>query len=348
MKKSHLKTIIKRVLEEVKHLKTDPMEIIRTKWGEYYIADLKELASQYHSGQWSPFYAFGSSGTIVPGLADEAESAKKLIPDDAEADEEDKLTAIASLESRIKNDDDVNENLNEQLKNKLKKFVKNELKKVLKSEPLNERKHSRAAKREWILNDEGLYNWWLSTKLSMKNFIDQNDVELNNIINNVLSGKKPAHYLKYGPLNEHVQTRFVDRGSIKLQGGVNEENARKIADTYWDVFWHGKDVDGVWNFKTRGDRFCCAVGMHNDGGTLKPAILNVTTTPGRLELIVANTIDELINHNLKEISVTGGVAGYNTPYAFSKKGTSKKALDATKKMGYKFAKNIGENANEHD
>jgi len=38
---------------------------------------------------------------------------------------------------------------------------------------------------------------------------------------------------------------------------------------------------------------------------------------------------------LKEMSTTGGVAGYNTPFAFSKKSTgSKKAMDATKKAGY--------------
>lgn len=47
-------------------------------------------------------------------------------------------------------------------------------------------------------------------------------------------------------------------------------------------------------------------------------------------------------HNLDEESATGAVAGYSTPYAFSKKSGSKRALDATTKMGYKKVKDISE------
>ena len=42
---------------------------------------------------------------------------------------------------------------------------------------------------------------------------------------------------------------------------------------------------------------------------------------------------------LNEMTGTSAVAGYQTPYAFSKKKTgSQKALDATKKIGYKPTK----------
>lgn len=47
---------------------------------------------------------------------------------------------------------------------------------------------------------------------------------------------------------------------------------------------------------------------------------------------------------IKEMSTTGGVAGYDTPFAFSKKNKdgSKRALDVTTKMGFKKVKSIAE------
>lgn len=53
-------------------------------------------------------------------------------------------------------------------------------------------------REQWIDNDEGLYNWWKSSKLSKREFIKQNKAEIDAAINNVTSNKKPAHYLAYG------------------------------------------------------------------------------------------------------------------------------------------------------
>jgi hypothetical protein len=50
----------------------------------------------------------------------------------------------------------------------------------------------------WISNDEGLHHWWKSSRLPMGKFIQQNRDEIDQIINNMLSGKKQAHYLVYG------------------------------------------------------------------------------------------------------------------------------------------------------
>lgn len=50
---------------------------------------------------------------------------------------------------------------------------------------------------QWIDNDEGLYNWWKSSRLSKREFIKQNRDELRRCIEGVLSGAKPAHYLAY-------------------------------------------------------------------------------------------------------------------------------------------------------
>lgn len=68
---------------------------------------------------------------------------------------------------------------------------------------------------QWIDNDEGLYNWWKSSRTSVvsrytgnttgsqpmnkREFIRQNRTELEACINRVLTGSKPAHYLAYGP-----------------------------------------------------------------------------------------------------------------------------------------------------
>lgn len=51
---------------------------------------------------------------------------------------------------------------------------------------------------QWIDNDEGLYNWWRSSRQSKTRFIKENRQELVSAITNVTSGKKQAHYLAYG------------------------------------------------------------------------------------------------------------------------------------------------------
>jgi hypothetical protein len=53
-------------------------------------------------------------------------------------------------------------------------------------------------RRQWILNDEGLYNWHRGSRLSMQAFIRQNRAEIDNAIRNVTEGRKPQHYLAYG------------------------------------------------------------------------------------------------------------------------------------------------------
>ena len=53
-------------------------------------------------------------------------------------------------------------------------------------------------REQWIDNDEGLYDWWRSSRLSKREFIRQNRAEIDAVIANVTEGTKPAHYLKYG------------------------------------------------------------------------------------------------------------------------------------------------------
>lgn len=141
---------------------------------------------------------------------------------------------------------------------------------------------------------------------------------------------------KVEEVEDKIPGKFVNRGEVKLEGGLDYETAYKIAKHHWDIFGQsGKDERGVWNFQTRGNRWCCSVGKLNG----QPAMLNVTTTPGRLQLLVGNELELEMN----EMTSTGAVAGYQTPYAFSKKKSgSQRALDVTTKMGYKKVKDIDE------
>lgn len=59
-------------------------------------------------------------------------------------------------------------------------------------------KHNDEERRQWIENDEGLYNWQRSSRLSMTRFIRENRKEIDEAIDNVLENRKPAHYLAYG------------------------------------------------------------------------------------------------------------------------------------------------------
>jgi hypothetical protein len=53
--------------------------------------------------------------------------------------------------------------------------------------------------RQWVLNDEGLYRWWKSSGVGdVRKFIRANRGELERCVRRVLSGEKPAHYLRYG------------------------------------------------------------------------------------------------------------------------------------------------------
>lgn len=57
---------------------------------------------------------------------------------------------------------------------------------------------------QWVDNDEGLHNEWKRSKLSKREFVKRNRAMLTEAINNVTSGKKPAHYLAYPSLLELI------------------------------------------------------------------------------------------------------------------------------------------------
>lgn len=51
---------------------------------------------------------------------------------------------------------------------------------------------------QWVDNDEGLYNWRRSERLSVKAFVRKYRREIDEVTGNVISGRKPASYLAYG------------------------------------------------------------------------------------------------------------------------------------------------------
>ncbi len=59
-------------------------------------------------------------------------------------------------------------------------------------------KHNDDERRQWVLNDEGLYRMWRSSSQTMTNWVKHNRKVIDEVIDNVTSGKKPQHYLQYG------------------------------------------------------------------------------------------------------------------------------------------------------
>lgn len=57
-----------------------------------------------------------------------------------------------------------------------------------------------AERRQWVDNDEGLYNMAKEYRGrgGTRQFIRENRDMIDEVIENVSSGKKPAHYLEYG------------------------------------------------------------------------------------------------------------------------------------------------------
>ena len=52
-------------------------------------------------------------------------------------------------------------------------------------------------RKQWVDNDEGLYLMWKASGLSKDAFVRDHKVDVNTVINKVLSGEEQAHYLAY-------------------------------------------------------------------------------------------------------------------------------------------------------
>lgn len=51
---------------------------------------------------------------------------------------------------------------------------------------------------EWVDNDEGLYLWWKQSGQGKRAFIRENRAAIDEVIEEVSSSRRPAHYLAYG------------------------------------------------------------------------------------------------------------------------------------------------------
>ena len=123
---------------------------------------------------------------------------------------------------------------------------------------------------------------------------------------NERGAKRPADVNENDGNADKLRGKIVQRGTIKLQGGMKSELASKIANHHWDVMSYPiPSENGVWNFKTRGDRWCCSVGMLNG----EPAMLS-SMTDGNLELLVGN--DQLFRNGVNETAYKVQGPSYKT------------------------------------
>jgi hypothetical protein len=66
----------------------------------------------------------------------------------------------------------------------------------------------------WVNNDEGLYAWWKSTRLSMRKFISENRDDLRGAIREVLNrepSRNPGRTLQVGTRVSEPNPRQIDR-----------------------------------------------------------------------------------------------------------------------------------------
>lgn len=59
-------------------------------------------------------------------------------------------------------------------------------------------RHNDREREIWVQNDEGLYDDWRESERGITVWVKLNRKLIDSVIDNVLSGNKSAHYLKYG------------------------------------------------------------------------------------------------------------------------------------------------------
>lgn len=95
------------------------------------------------------------------------------------------------------------------------------------------RRISDEERRQWMLNDEGLYNEQRRSGLSMRAFIKEHRAFIDEIIENVVSGRKPAHYLAY------------DRGPRRNPRLLRDRPREMTINNTAVSSWHERDRDYV-------------------------------------------------------------------------------------------------------
>lgn len=76
---------------------TEEREWIQTGIGEWHREELRITAGDWHSGQFSPLYAYCSSGSVVSGLAAECRRAVWAAEREGLWEDRDALTALLTL-----------------------------------------------------------------------------------------------------------------------------------------------------------------------------------------------------------------------------------------------------------
>ena len=62
-----------------------------------------------------------------------------------------------------------------------------------------------AERERWVDNDEGLCNLQRRSRLSKRKWIRANRELIDEVINNVVGGKKQAHYMEYEPVPKWIR-----------------------------------------------------------------------------------------------------------------------------------------------
>ena len=53
-------------------------------------------------------------------------------------------------------------------------------------------------RKQWVQNDDGLYNDWRASRLPLTVYVRAHREWLDTVIQKVITGNRPAHFLAYG------------------------------------------------------------------------------------------------------------------------------------------------------
>lgn len=119
-------------------------------------------------------------------------------------------------------------------------------------------KHNDEERRQWVNNDEGLYNAAQMYEGGVKAFIRDNREFIDQVIDNVISGSKRAHYLAYDKvernpkqtsrklrINDTEIHTWFERGRAHVE--LRDKKTRQSLLDFWDDNVHELVEDGFLN-----------------------------------------------------------------------------------------------------
>lgn len=135
-------------------------------------------------------------------------------------------------------------------------LVMDRLESVAQRRTLNGLGRNDAERAEWVDNDEGLYRQKRASGLSMRAFVQQNRARIDELIDNVTSGRRKSHYLVYEDwrhldglgAGKHPKTPVRRRDQdLRLRVDADNRKILQLSNAFKELWrsWDAGKIDGV-------------------------------------------------------------------------------------------------------